>query len=79
MHSNEEIETAGIYTNDQVTLASVFQNSIDNLKLPNICLYSVVGYFRSSGYFPLTATGQRNYDYYAQKYQAFKIKKGTGL
>lgn len=49
----EGMHRSGIYVNDGYSLAKAFSRLIDGFNDPELCLYAVVGYFRSSGYFPL--------------------------
>ena len=60
MHSSKEIEMAGIYTNDTVSLALVFQDTINNLKLPNICLYKNIVSLRTVKILGEIKAGARN-------------------
>jgi len=51
--SPEQMHRSGIFVNDGYSLAKAFSRLIDGYNDPELCLYAVVGYFRSSGYFPL--------------------------
>lgn len=53
MRSKDEIVNSGIYTNDDYSLYERFKDILAQAKGQDTCLSSLVGYFRSSGYFPL--------------------------
>jgi len=53
MRTKEEVIESQIYTNDDFTLHERFKDIIERSNEPRLCLYSLVGYFRASGYFAL--------------------------
>ena len=53
MRSKKEIPDSHIYTNDDYSLYQRFRDILEQIPGKAICLSSLVGYFRSSGYFAL--------------------------